>query len=175
MSFRPTIAVYAGGKIADIGYYRDWSGTGLLLEAAALGALFRGCPTAEDFRQAVYGGQQVFYRIDPETVENTEENMKMLEGWSEFPVVVDLTAGYIYRSYGCLSLAELAQLPVYGGRVSDLSGDDHLRLLAEYRIPIGGEEVLALLRGSPELRERLSARTLRLLLGEREKTPPSAN
>ena len=165
MSFRPTIAVYADGKIADIGYYRNWSGTSLLVEAITLGSLFRECSSAEEYREAVYGAQRVFYDREPEKVENTEENMQMLESCSEFPLVVDLTAGCVYYGYGCLDGEGLAARPVYQGRITGLEDEEMLDILRHYSIPFAGSEVLDMLRGSPELQEKLSGRTLSLLLG----------
>jgi len=48
MAFRPTISVYAGGHIADIGYYRNWEEKALLYEAVAILSLHGDCRTPEE-------------------------------------------------------------------------------------------------------------------------------
>ena len=113
MSFRPTISVYARGHIADIGYYRNWSEKSLLYEAVAIAALYRDCRTVEEYRQRKFGCQKISYIIEPEVFENTEENLKWMEECSELPIMVDLTAGCIYKGTDALSSEELAKIPDY--------------------------------------------------------------
>ena len=50
MSDRYTISVYLQGKIADIGYYRNWDEKDLLYEAVATAALYEDCRTVEEYR-----------------------------------------------------------------------------------------------------------------------------
>lgn len=111
MSFRPTISVYYNGEIADIGYYRNWREEALLAEAMGIALAFRDCGTLREFREKAFGGQTVYYSIDPELWENTPENLHELENCSELPMVVDMTAGCIYVSYGALCAAELNEMP----------------------------------------------------------------
>ena len=123
MSFRPTIAVYINGTIADIGYYRNWSTKCLLYEALAIAALYGDCRTAEAYRERRYHRQQLQYLVEPELFDNSEENLKFFESCSELPLVVDLTAQCIYCSAGALTVEEiqklpsaLAMLPFYGSK-----------------------------------------------------------
>lgn len=113
MAFRPTIAVYIQGRIADIGYYRNWDVKALLYEAVAIAALYEDCRTVEEYREKCFGCQTVYYKVEPEAFENTEENLKWLEDCSEMPIVVDLTARCIYQSYGALTGEELEKIPRY--------------------------------------------------------------
>ena len=113
MSFRPTISVYVKGRIADIGYYRNWDEKSLLYEAVATAMLYEDCRSPEEFRQRKFGRQRIRYIVEPETFENTEENLKWFEEHSELPILVDLTAKCIYASYGALPPGELEKIPVY--------------------------------------------------------------
>ncbi len=113
MSYRPTISIYVGGEIADIGYYRNWSDEDLFYEAAAYAALFHKCRTKEEYRQQMFRRQKVSYVIQPERFENTQENLHFLEAHSEFPILVDLTLQNIYVSYGALNAEELCVLHTF--------------------------------------------------------------
>ena len=104
MSFRPTIAVVFDKEIAHIGYYRNWQTEDLFIEALALAVLYRDVKSMEDFRERFFGTQTVYYRLDPESFENTRENLLWLEECSEMPINVDLTRKVIYEGFsgaGC--------------------------------------------------------------------------
>ena len=111
MSFRPTISIYINGKIADIGYYRNWDEKGLFYEAIALAALYGDCWSIEEYRMRRFGRQHVQYSLEPEVFDNTEENLKSLESCSEFPIIVDITNQCIYKGTNALSWSELARIP----------------------------------------------------------------
>ena len=111
MSYRPTISVYIDGHIADIGYYRNWDDTDLFFEAFAIAALFHECRTVQEYNEKKFGRQKVFYSVDPEEFENTEENLKFFESCSEWPILVDLTAKCIYKSEGAKDGDELKAIP----------------------------------------------------------------
>ena len=99
MAFRPTIAVVVDKEIADIGYYRNWATEDLFIEALGLAVIYEDCRTLEEVRERAFGKQKISYIIEPEIIENTQENLKWLEGCSEFPITVDLTRRAIYE--GC--------------------------------------------------------------------------
>lgn len=111
MSFRPTISVYINGRIVDIGYYRNWDEKSLLYEAVAIAALYEDCRSAEEYLQRKFGRQRISYVIEPETFENTEENLKWFEDCSEWPILVDLTARCIYMGTEAKSEEELRRIP----------------------------------------------------------------
>jgi len=139
MSFRPTIAVYVEGQIVDLGYYRNWKYIPLLARAAEIARQYADCTNAEAYRERRFGRQKVYYLLEPEIFENTQENLKFLENCSEFPLVVDLTARCIYVADHALTQAELAALPCLGGEelplpLLDIHTDFH-RLLTRCRIP----------------------------------------
>ena len=73
MSDRYTISAYLQGKIADIGYYRNWDEKDLLYEAVATAALYEDCRTVEEYRQKRFGRQNIQYIVDPELIENWPE------------------------------------------------------------------------------------------------------
>lgn len=183
MAFRPTIAVYIQGRIVDIGYYRNWDVKSLLYEAVAIAALYEDCRTAEEYRKKCFGCQTVYYKVEPETFENTEENLKWLEDCSEMPIVVDLTARCIYQSYGALAEEALRKVPTYDedvighrsryGKAPEevpgyckrmISPTTEFDDMLEYsRIPFEGidwKEVLSCLRGWPEAGHYLSTRVM---------------
>jgi len=110
MAYRPTISVYIDGQIADLGYYRNWQDEDLFYEALAMAAVFHDCKTIRAYRDRRYGTQKMYYLLDPERIENTQENLKELEACSEHPIVVDLTEQAIYTGYGARSEEELAEL-----------------------------------------------------------------
>ncbi len=183
MSFRPTIAVYIQGRIVDIGYYRNWDEKSLLYEAVAIAALYKGCRTAEEFREKCFGCQTIYYKVEPEVFRNTEDDLKWLEECSEMPIVVDLTARCIYQSYGALTGEELEKIPRYDEEVigyrtrfrsapeeipgyckSQITPATEFFDMLEYsRIPFEGidwKEVLPSIRDWPEAGRHLSARVM---------------
>lgn len=107
MSFRPTISVYIDGQIADLGYYRNWDISSLFFEAIAIATIFHQCKSIEEYRDKKFGAQKIYYSLDPEKIENTQDNLTELEECSEYPILIDLSAGYIYNHVGCLSPEEL--------------------------------------------------------------------
>ena len=111
MSDRYTISVYVGGRIADIGYYPNWDPRSLFFEALATAMLFYDCESREEYLEKRFGTRNVVYSVEPETLPNTEENLKLLESCSEWPYLVDLTAKQIYMSCDALPPDELAKLP----------------------------------------------------------------
>jgi|GEM_PF-6446887 len=58
MSYRPTIAVYINGRIADLGYYKNWSDRSLFYEAAAIYALYHDCNSVQEYRSRKFGAQK---------------------------------------------------------------------------------------------------------------------
>ena len=168
MSFRPTISVYYNGEIADIGYYRNWREEALLAEAMGIALAFRDCGTLREFREKAFGGQTVYYSIDPELWENTPENLHELENCSELPMVVDMTAGCIYVSYGALFKAELGEVPE-AKDLEDFLGSAYERQLGKRRKITFTDESLRrweeLLREEPELLGLMSWKTRGVLEG----------
>ena len=79
MAYRPTISVYIDGQIADLGSYRNWQDEDLFYEALAMAAVFHDCKTIRAYRDRRYGTQKMYYLLDPERIENTQENLKELE------------------------------------------------------------------------------------------------
>ena len=177
MAFRPTISVYAGGHIADIGYYRNWEEKSLLYEAAAILSLYGDCRTPEEYRQRKYGRQEVWFNIAPEYWQNTEENLKELEGYSEMPVLVDLDSGSIYTSYGALTAEQLKNKPTAQdfADVCRIHANSPFDILLEYcRIPIAPEmrpEILKILAAWEDTPCYLSTDTMAAL---RAAYPPAA-
>lgn len=111
MSDRYTISVYVDGRIADIGYYRNWDARSLFFEAVALGLLFGDCVSREEYLVKRYGTESVAYSVEPEVYENTEANLKWLEECSEWPYIVDLTLKQIYPGRRAKTAKELDKLP----------------------------------------------------------------
>ena len=162
MSFRPTISIYAEGKIADIRFYPNWEIRHLIMEATALGVIFAECHTVEEYKKKVFGTQKVYYSVEPENFENTQENLKMLESWSEFPLFVDLTSGYLYHNDCALSAEEQADLPAYEGSIRQLTEDEDGPLPAPFREKMDStfrKTILGYYRDMPVLLERLSEQT----------------
>ena len=110
MSFRPTIAIYIGGEICDISYCRNWSYIRLLAEASASMAVFADYPTKQEYMEARYGTQKIYYSLSPVMVENTVENMKELEFVSELPLVVDIDSRCIYQNTCALKGEQLERI-----------------------------------------------------------------
>ena len=96
MAFRPTIAVFINDEIADVGYYRNWMMKDLFIEAVGIALTYMDCRTIEEYRDRAFGRQEIRYVIEPETFENTQENLRWLLDCSEFPLTVDLTRRAIY-------------------------------------------------------------------------------
>ncbi len=139
MSFRPTIALYFQGEIADIRYYRNAGGLSLLAEAAFLASLYGECQNRETYMACRYGQGKVFLSLEPVLLEHTQENLKFLESCSEYPLIVDCTARCVYRAYHAMEERELAARPVLGGPDCPLervnSGTDLLDLMSGCVIP----------------------------------------
>mgnify|MGYP000032666663 FL=1 len=60
--------------------------------------LYGDCKSIEEYKDRKYGRQKVYISIEPEIWEDTEENLLELEQFSEFPIIVDVTAKCIYSS-----------------------------------------------------------------------------
>lgn len=167
MSFRPTIAVYIDGQIADLGYYRDWDASDLFFEAITIAAIFHHCKSIEEYRNMKYGSQQVHYILDPAEIENTQENLKEIESWSEYPILIDLSAGYIYHHVGCLIGAELEKIPLIDVEKAFFNvHPDYDYILEHHKIQLNSidfDKVKKVLLASSELQDRLSRDTLSLL------------
>ena len=158
MSFRPTISIYFNGKIADIGYYRNWEEMDLLGEAMAIAVAARGCRTLEEYRDKVFGRQTVYYSISPESWENTPRNLKRLEECSEMPIVVDMTARAIYVSSGALPKRRIRKISEANGW-EDFAGENCKITLTDEVL----DSVEKLIREDPEIRHHLSRETIRVL------------
>ncbi|MBR3381519.1 MAG: hypothetical protein IKG85_00565 [Clostridia bacterium] len=111
MSFRPTVSVYAGGRIADIRFYRNAPAETLLFSALELALEYRGVKTREEFLLRRYGAVSFDILLFPERIPNTEVGLKSLEAASELPILVDLASRSIYCSDRALSATELRRLP----------------------------------------------------------------
>ena len=152
MSFRPTIAVFARGRIADWKYCRNWDERDLFFEALYIALTYRDCRTIEEYRQKRYGCQKFCYVLSPVVFENTQKKLKELLSHSEFPVAVDLTAGCIYVSEWPLFGEQLKRLPsVFSpkqkARVNRiLERQDFYTLLGRFRIPFRGLDREGLLK-----------------------------
>lgn len=164
MAFRPTIAVVIGKEIADIGYYRNWDIEDLFIEALGLAVLYRDCKTVEEYRMKVFGTQKISYIVEPESFENTQENLRMLEDCSEFPVSVDLTRGAIYCGYCDASDEFLINKP----DVTDIRWPSKIRedfywdILDKYKIcfnKVDMEAITELFMNDDEILNHLSVRT----------------
>lgn len=110
MSFRPTVSVYAEGRIADLKLYKNPRAETLLFAALAIGREYAGCGRREYLLRR-YGAERFDIFLCPERIPNTEEGLKSLEAASEFPLLVDLTSRSIYCSDRALSERELRALP----------------------------------------------------------------
>lgn len=157
MSFRPTIAVFALGLIADLSYCKNWSERALFFRALHIALSYSECKTVEEYRQKRFGAQRIDYVLSPVVFENSQKNLRSLLHCSEFPVAVDLTAGCIYVSERPLSKKRLIKLPSVfdpdqSGRVSGLlDRNEFATLLARFRIPFGGLDRELILRLLEEL------------------------
>ena len=158
MSFRPTISVYFNGKMADIGYYRNWEELELITEAIGIAVAARGLKTVEEYRDKVFGCQTVYYTISPEQWENTPKNLKRLEECSEMPMVVDMTAKAIYVCYGSIPKRHLKKIPEADGWEKVCRGTHKLTLTDELM-----DRMQKLIREDSEIRDRLSVKTREML------------
>ena len=122
MSERPTISVYLDDHIADVGYYRNWSGIGLLMECCDLAKRLDGSASYEEVQRRLGKlsedcGFPPSPELDPE-FDAPEEDRKLtqmlapmsragghhpdeelmleLESCSEFPIFIDLTRRCFY-------------------------------------------------------------------------------
>ena len=111
MSFRPTVSVYVGGRIADIRFYRNASAKTLLFAALKLALEYRGVKSREEFLLRRFGAVSFDILLFPERIPNTEERLKELEACSELNLIVDLTSANIYCGERALSPEELCALP----------------------------------------------------------------
>ncbi len=153
MSYRPTIAVFIEGRIADIGYYRNWDDNDLFFEALYTAMRYMYCASRDEYMIAKYGVRDVVLVLEPEIFEMNDENLAFLAGCSEFPIAVDLTNKCIYKSERPLCAEELERIPSvfehYGEGGARISANDDLgALISRYRIPFAGldrDEILALL------------------------------
>ncbi len=136
MSFRPTISVVIDGKIADIGYYRNWYVKDLFVEALALAVLYSDCRTLEEVRYRAFGVQKIGYVVEPEIFENTQENLRWLEDCSEMPITVDLTRRAIYEGYSDSKDTYIDGKPDVRDMPQLSNADEELyyRALTKYRI-----------------------------------------
>ena len=126
MSERPTISVYLDDHIADVGYYRNWSGVGLLWECCDLAKRLDGSRTYQEVQERLGKlsedkGFPPSPELDPE-FDAPEEDRKLtqmlapmsragghhpdeelmleLESCSEFPIFIDLTRRCFYYGGG---------------------------------------------------------------------------
>ncbi len=175
MSFRPTIAIIVGNEIADIGYYRNWDTEDLFIEALGLAVIYRDCKTVEEVRDRAFGKQKIGYIIEPEVIDNTQENLRWLEDCSEFPIAVDLTRGAIYEGYCGASDESIAKKP----DIKDLiwpkkrAGYFYEDILSKYKIcfdKVDMDAVTDLFMKDEEIRRHLSVETakkMREMISER--------
>ena len=164
MSFRPTVSVVIGGKIADIGYYRNWYSRDLFIEALALAVLYRDCRTIEEVRYRAFGTQKVDYIVEPEIFENTQEDLRWLEDCSEMPITVDLTRRAIYEGYSDISDQAVERKPDAGDipQMTNADEDLYYRILSKYKInfdKIDLDAVEELFMRDDELTRHMSERT----------------
>ena len=157
MSFRPTVAVFAQGRIADLCYCRNWDEKDLFFLALRIALSYSECGSIEEYRRKRFGAQRISYVLSPVLISNTQKNLRELLTCSEFPVAVDLTAGCIYVSERPLSKKRLERLPSVfdpdqSERVSGiLDRNEFATLLARFRIPFGGLDRELILRLLDEL------------------------
>lgn len=111
MSFRPTVSVYVGGRIADISLCRNWLPESLLMESVSLLLLGAECKTREEYLMKRYGATRIDHFLFPERIPNTEAGLKKLESCSELPILVDLDTRNIYVGTRALSAQELRSRP----------------------------------------------------------------
>ena len=110
MSFRPTVSVYAEGRITDLMLFKNPRAQTLLFSALEIGCGYAGCGRREYLLRR-YGAERFDIFLCPERIPNTEEGLKSLEACSELPLLVDLASRSIYCSDRALSEGELRRLP----------------------------------------------------------------
>ncbi len=120
MSDRYTISVVYNGRIADIGYYRNWGVRDLFYEAVAIAALYSDCRSLPEFRWRKFGRQEIRYVLEPEEIGNSDENLEWLQDCSEFPLVVDMSNHCIYSADSAAAAGGWMNLPC----VTDIPGEE---------------------------------------------------
>ena len=110
MSFRPTVSVYAEGRIADVMLFKNPRAETLLFTALAIGREYAGCGRREYLLRR-YGAERFDIFLCPERIPNTEAGLKIIEACSELPILVDLASRSIYCADRALSESELRALP----------------------------------------------------------------
>lgn len=140
MSYRPTIAVYYDGEIAEVGYYRNWHDFDLLLECAVLACIVDGVGSIDDARsllswydgrlrelrnwgaaiKEVWSGHDEQGRREDILANNpyppepyNRDDLKQFERHSENPIIVDASARCVYHGTRSLSEAELTMIPLF--------------------------------------------------------------
>lgn len=111
MSFRASISVYINGKITDFGSYIDWDVKALLFEAVTIGMLYRDCKSFDEYweKKHKYLGNEGFCKGSILFFDG--------EGYSEFPVIVDLDSKSVYVSgKGALKGRDLEKKPVISSK-----------------------------------------------------------
>ena len=172
MSFRPTVSVVIGGKIADIGYYRNWYSRDLFIEALALAVLYSDCRTIEEVRDRAFGTQKIGYIVEPEIFENTQDDLRWLEDCSEMPITVDLTRRAIYEGYSDISDMSVEHKPeaVDISQITNADEDTYYRILSRYKISFDRIDMDALkeiFMNDNELVRHMSERTAKKIMEKR--------
>ncbi len=111
MSDRYTISVVYNERIAHIGYYRNWDTKDLFYEAIAIAATYSDCRSLQEFRWKKFGRQDFSYVVEPELIENTDENLEWMQECSEFPLVVDMSNQCIYCADRALEMGGWKNIP----------------------------------------------------------------
>lgn len=110
MSDRHTITTAINGELVDHGYYRNWKLFPFFCESCVRASLFRNISSAGEYREQVFHAKKVIYKIDPEEIEGTQENLYDFLYHSEWPIIVDISQKNIYSCYGLRAGAELDTL-----------------------------------------------------------------
>ena len=175
MAFRPTIAIVANGEIADIGYYRNWDSKDLFIEALGLAVIYGDCRTVEEVRERAFGTQNIGYIIEPEVIDNTQDNLRWLEDCSEMPISVDLSRRAIYEGYSGCSDEFVSGKPeiYYIWLPRTVKEDFYWDILSKHKMSldrIDMDTVEELFKNDAELRGHLSKKTAEMMrkhFGER--------
>lgn len=133
MSDRPTISVYLDDHIADVGYYRNWTGYGLLWECCDLAKRLDGCrsyaevqsrlgklsedsgfpPSPElspEFNAPEHDVKltQMLAPLAREGGHHPDEDLMLeMESYSEFPIVIDLSRRCFYYAHDGFSADDM--------------------------------------------------------------------
>lgn len=152
MSFRPTIAVYIQGEIADIRICPEWTFRRLLIEAVTVGALFSGVSSFREYR-----GRMLISK------EELLDDLYDIEAMSDCPIIIDLSKGCIFRSdTGPFYSDDPEMLLLSLTEGSSEQGEEiYARILSECRIPFRehSREILQVIAAHEELRSLLSEET----------------